>query len=69
LPVKYGGISGWKVEKKLSLFCEPKNVHKTCSRNARSQLETVVEHLVGRQGQLKGAQVHAMCLGDWKRWS
>ena len=34
-----------------------------------SQLETVIEHLVGRQGQLKGAQVHAMHLSDWKAWS
>jgi len=29
----------------------------------------VIEHLVGRQGQLRGAQVHAMDLSDWKEWS
>ena len=27
------------------------------------------EHLVGRQGQPKGAQVYAMYLSDWKEWS
>ena len=31
-----------------------------CRRNAKSQLEAVMEHLVGRQGQPRGAQVHAM---------
>ena len=30
-----------------------------CSGNAKSQLEAVIEHLVGRQGQPLGAQVHA----------
>jgi len=39
------------------------------SGNAKSQLETVIEHLVGRQGQPREAQVRAMHLGDWKRWS
>ena len=34
-----------------------------------SQLETVIEHLVGRQGQPRGAQVHAMYLSDEKGWS
>jgi len=38
-----------------------------CSGNAKSQLETMIEHLVGRQGQRRGAQVHA--IGDWKAWS
>ena len=40
-----------------------------CNRNADSQLESVVEHLVGRQGQPGGAQVHAMQLSDRKGWS
>jgi len=31
-----------------------------------SQLEAVMEHLVGRQGQPMGAQVYAMCLSDQK---
>jgi len=31
-----------------------------CCRNAESQLEPVIEHVVGRQGQPSGAQVHAM---------
>ena len=29
----------------------------------------MIEHLVGRQGQTKGAQVHPMHLSDWKGWS
>ena len=37
-----------------------------CSRNAESQLEAVMEHLVGRQGQPRGAQLHAMDLRDQK---
>jgi len=28
----------------------------------------VIEHLVGRQGQPREAQVHVMHLSDWKRW-
>jgi len=40
-----------------------------CSRNAKSQLEAVIEHLVGRQGQPRGAQVYAMQLSAQKRWS
>lgn len=40
-----------------------------CSGNAESQLEAVIEYLVGRQGQPMGAQVHAVLLSDWKRWS
>ena len=33
---------------------------KRCSGNAKSQPEALIEHLMGRQGQLRGAQVHAM---------
>jgi len=40
-----------------------------CSGNAKSSHEAVMEHLVGRQGQPRGAQVHAMYLSDWKGWS
>jgi len=29
----------------------------------------VIEHLVGRQGQPRGAQVHAVYLSDWEGWS
>jgi len=29
----------------------------------------VIEHLVGRQGQPRGTQVHSMHMGDWKGWS
>ena len=29
----------------------------------------MIEHLVGRQGQPRGAQVHAMYLSDQKGWS
>ena len=39
-----------------------------CSRNAKSWPEAVIEHLVGRQGQLKGSQLHAMHLSDQKEW-
>ncbi|XP_021252884.1 uncharacterized protein LOC110399060 isoform X3 [Numida meleagris] len=35
-----------------------------CSRNGKSRTETVIEHLVGRQGQTMGAQVHAMHFSD-----
>jgi len=35
-----------------------------CSDNAESQLEAVMEHLVGRQGMPREAQVHAMYLSD-----
>ena len=37
--------------------------------NAKSWLEPVIEHLGRRQGQARGAQVHAMNLSDWKGWS
>ena len=36
----------------------------TCSGNAKSGLLPVMEHLVGGQGQLRGAQVHAMYPSD-----
>ena len=29
----------------------------------------MIEHLVGRQGQPRGAQVHAVHLSDWKGWN
>jgi len=35
-----------------------------CSRNAELGPEAVFEHLEGRQGQARGAQVHAMHLSD-----
>ena len=35
----------------------------------KSQLEAVIEHLVGRQGQARGAQLHAVYLSDQKGWS
>jgi len=39
----------------------------SCSGNAESQPEAVIEHLVGRQP--RGAQVHAVVLSDRKGWS
>jgi len=39
------------------------------SGNAKSWLEPKIEHLVGRQGQPRGAQVHAVHLSDRKGWS
>ena len=38
----------------------------SCSGNAKSQLEAVIEHLGGRQGQPRAVQVYAMHLSDWK---
>ena len=40
-----------------------------CSGNAKSWPEAVIEHLVERQGQHRGAQVHTMHLSDWEGWS
>jgi len=40
-----------------------------CSGNAKSWPEALMEHLVGRQGQPRVAQVHAMQLSDRKGWS
>ena len=40
-----------------------------CSRNAKSQPEPAIEHLLGGQGQPMGAQVHAMYLSDGKGWN
>jgi len=40
-----------------------------CSGNAKTQLQPVIEHLVGRQGQPRGAQLHGMHLSDRKGWS
>ena len=40
-----------------------------CSENGESRPEAVIEHLVGRQGQPRGAQVHIMHLNDWNGWS
>ena len=39
-----------------------------CSVNAESWPEPVIEHLVGRQGQPREAQVHAVQLSDEKGW-
>ena len=36
---------------------------------SKSQSEPVTEHPVGRQGQHRGAQVHAMYLSEQKGWS
>ena len=40
-----------------------------CGGNVKSQPEAVIEHLVGRQGQPRGVQVHATHLSDQKGWS
>jgi len=37
-----------------------------CNGNAKSRPNAVMEHLVGRRGQPRGAQVHARALSDWK---
>ena len=43
-------------------LCKASDVvlHHICSGNAKSWLEPVIEHLVGGQGQPRGAQVHAV---------
>ena len=41
----------------------------TCCENTKSQHEAVIDHLVGRQGQPRRAQVHAMALRGQKGWS
>ena len=41
----------------------------TCRGNAKTGLETMIKHLVGGQGQPRGAQVHPICLSDGKGWS
>ena len=40
-----------------------------CGKNAKLWLEAVTEHLVGRQGQPRGAQVQTMYLSDCTWWS
>ena len=40
-----------------------------CSGNGKSGLEAVIEHLVGRQGQPRGVQVHAVLFSDQKGWN
>ena len=39
-----------------------------CSRNSKSWVEPEMEHLVGRQGQPRGALVHAAQVSDQKGW-
>ena len=39
-----------------------------CSRNSKSWIEPEMEHLVGRQGQPRGALVHAAQVSDQKGW-
>ena len=39
-----------------------------CSRNAKSQPEIVIEHLVGRHCQPRGSQLYAIYLSDQKQW-
>jgi len=42
----------------------PGRLQGSCSGNAKARLEAVIKHLVGRQGQCRGAQVHVMYLSD-----
>jgi len=57
--------------KPIPLYCQTiLELVKQCTyakcRNAKSWLEALIEHLLGRQGQPKGAQVYAMHLSDQK---
>lgn len=45
------------------------NYVSSCSRSVMSWLEPVIEHVMGRQDQPRGAQLHAMYLSDKKGWS
>ena len=58
-----GGRLDWMI---LDAFS---NIDDSCSGNAKSQPETVIEHLMERQGQARRAQVQAMYLSDQRRWS
>jgi len=40
-----------------------------CNVSANSRPEPVIEHLVGRLGPPRGAQVQAVHMSDWKGWS
>jgi len=53
----------------LRLLFHRQEAAPVCSGNAKSQPKAVIEHLVGRQGQPRRAQVHAMYLSDQKGWS
>jgi len=53
----------FEVTKWFSVLVKTKNqktTHSICSGIAESRPEAVIENLVGRQGQPRGAQVHAM---------
>ena len=50
------------MKSECTLYCLDVNAH--CIRNAKLWPEPVIEHLVGRQDQPRGAQVHAMHLSD-----
>ena len=58
----------WKVLYVLEwiLLSFQNNSLRSCKGNAKSWVESVIEHLVGRQGQPKGAQVNATHLSDRK---
>ena len=51
------------------IFKWNKNNKMSAAEMQKSQLGLVMEHLVGRQGQPKGAQIHAVHLSDQKGWS
>lgn len=46
----------------------PQMQERACRGNAKSQLDAVMEHLVGRRSQPRVAQVHAIFLNDQNRW-
>jgi len=58
---------------KVHLLLKITSLRETCGTienwKCKSLLETLIEHLVGRQGQPRGAQVQAMHLNDRKGWS
>jgi len=65
------GFSGFPFEILPSgkVYLKLEEVKNDYSRNAESRPEAVIEQLVGRQGQPRGAQVHTMHLSDRKEWS
>jgi len=66
-PVSCGAPQGSELDLVLfNIFIS--DLDEGCSRNAKSQLETVIAHF-GRQGQPRRSQVHTMHLSDWKGWN
>jgi len=72
LPYNYFFLSLQCVTSRAEGVQQPDQQSETQNRGTAemlSQPEAVTEHLVGGQGQPRGAQLHAIPLSDWKGWS